>query len=486
MRKASAIKSPSKSATAHKSKPDNKSEPLNSEHFEFLSNALLILNKGFQNLPEFKNALPGSAGVSAVLTATAQRLRDNYPYFHPLYAGQMLKPPHPVAQLAYSLAMTINPNNHALDGGRATSAMEKEAVAQLAAMFGWTRFLGHLCGGGTMANLEALWVAGQAEPEKIILASSQSHYTHERISKVLQLPFETIPSDARGRIDLKLLEKRLKRRDVGTVVVTMGTTATGSVDPLLEILALRAKYNFRIHADAAYGGYFTLVKNLEPDTQKAFAAIGEADSIAIDPHKHGLQPYGCGCILFKDAGVGRWYKHNSPYTYFTSTDLHLGEISLECSRPGAAAAALWATQKLLPLIKRGEFAQGLAQGREAARALYERFRADERFITPFAPELDIVIFALRADSVSTTSMLSGQIFEAAAKRDLHLALADLPVHLFQHLPPNMNRDRETITCLRSALMKPAHFAWVDQIWTRILASITEVENPKKGISRHSK
>ena len=67
-----------------------------------------------------------------VLTATAKRLQDNYPYFHPLYAGQMLKPPHPVAQLAYALAMTINPNNHALDGGRATSAMEKEAVAQLA------------------------------------------------------------------------------------------------------------------------------------------------------------------------------------------------------------------------------------------------------------------------------------------------------------------------------------------------------------------
>ena len=127
----------------------------------------------------------------------------------------------------------------------------------------------------------------------------------------------------------------------------MGTTATGSVDPLHEILALRKKYDFRIHADAAYGGYFTLVENLEPDTQKAFAAMGEADSIAIDPHKHGLQPYGCGCILFKDPGVGRWYKHDSPYTYFTSTDLHLGEISLECSRPGAAAAALWATQKLL-------------------------------------------------------------------------------------------------------------------------------------------
>jgi len=357
---------------------------------------------------------------------------------------------------------------------------------QLAAMFGWKKFLGHLCSGGTMANLEALWVAAQSAPGKTIVASSQSHYTHERISKVLQLPFETIPSDARGRIDLKLVEKRLKRRGVGTIVVTMGTTATGSVDPLHEILALRKKYNFRIHADAAYGGYFSLVENLQLDTQKAFAALGEADSIAIDPHKHGLQPYGCGCILFKDPGVGRWYKHNSPYTYFTSNDLHLGEISLECSRPGAVAAALWATQKLLPLTRGGEFAQGLTQGREAARALYKRLQADDRFTTTLAPELDIVIFALRAESVSTTSLLSRQIFEAAAKRDLHLALADLPIDLFPNLPPNMKRDRQTITCLRSVLMKPAHFDWLDRIWQRILLSVADVQNTKTRISSPGK
>jgi glutamate/tyrosine decarboxylase-like PLP-dependent enzyme len=209
----------------------------------------------------------------------------------------------------------------------------------------------------------------------------------------------------------------------------------------------------------------------------------ETDSIAIDPHKHGLQPYGCGCILFSDPSVGRWYQHNSPYTYFTSTDLHLGEISLECSRPGAAAAALWATQKLLPLIKAGEFAQELAKSREAARALHARLRADERFITPFAPELDIVIFALRADSLSAASMLSRQIFEAAAKRDLHLALADLPVELFQNIPSNMKRDRDTITCLRSVLMKATHFNWVDHIWARICESTADAKNSKTAISR---
>src|SRR5713226_3735061 len=362
--------------------------------------ALKKLDTGFSELPAQESRAPGFERMAEVLTTTAERLQDNYPYFHPLYAGQMLKPPHAVARLAYALAMWINPNNHALDGGRATSAMEKEAVAEIAGMFGWKNFLGHLCGGGTMANLEALWVAGQLHPGKKILASAQAHYTHQRISSVLQLEFESVPVDSQARMDPDALRKRLARGDVGTVVATMGTTATGSVDPLPEILALRDKFGFRIHADAAYGGYFGLVENLAERAKSAFARISEVDSIVIDPHKHGLQPYGCGCVLFRDPNVGSLYKHDSPYTYFSSAELHLGEISLECSRPGASAAALWATQKLLPLVKHGEFAQRLERGRSAALALYEKTTADDRFLTSFGPELDIVVFAPRAASVS--------------------------------------------------------------------------------------
>lgn len=265
-----------------------------------LLGAVKKLEEGFRGLPAFEPDAPEIGRVAETLAMTADRLRDNYPYFHPLYAGQMLKPPHVVARLAYALAMWINPNNHALDGGRATSAMEKEAVAEIAAMIGWKEFLGHLCGGGTMANLEALWVAAQEHPGKKILASEQAHYTHKRISAVLQLEFESVACDARGRMDMDELERRVQRGDVGTVVATMGTTATGSVDPLPEIFALREKHGFRIHADAAYGGYFVLAENLAEEAKEAFSRIGGADSIVIDPHKHGLQPYGCGCVLHRD------------------------------------------------------------------------------------------------------------------------------------------------------------------------------------------
>ncbi len=447
---------------------------LDQKSLSALVEAVKRLDDGFDKLPDYESGAPGIGGLPEVLNATAERLRDNYPYFHPLYAGQMLKPPHAIARLAYALAMWINPNNHALDGGRATSQMEKEAVAEIAGMFGWKNFLGHLCGGGTMANLEALWAAGQLNPGKKILASEQAHYTHGRISSVLQLPFESLPCDARGRMDVHALTKRMERGGVGTVVATMGTTATGSVDPLPEILALRAKHGFRIHADAAYGGYFVLAENLEERAGRAFARIGEADSIVIDPHKHGLQPYGCGCVLFRDPGVGRLYKHDSPYTYFSSAELHLGEISLECSRPGAAAAALWATQRLLPLKKGEEFARGLELGRKAALKLFEKLRADSRFVTAFPPELDIVVFAPRAESISETSALSRRVFESAARHELHLAVAELPVSFWKENLGAMNRDRETVTCLRSVLMKPEHFDWVERIWELLSKSTEEI------------
>ena len=433
-----------------------------------LDAALERLRAGFADLPDLDDTFPlaptgrGGQEVWEVLAEVAERLKDNYPYFHPLYAGQMMKPPHPVARLAYALAQWINPNNHALDGGRASSAMEKEAVAEIARMVGWDAHLGHLTSGGTVANLEALWVAGRLHPGKAIVASTQAHYTHQRLSGVMSLPFETIPCDWRGRLDPAALEQRLAAGDVGTVVATIGTTATGSVDPLPAILDLRERFGFRLHADAAYGGYFGLAANLSAETRRAYERLREADSIVIDPHKHGLQPYGCGCVLFRDPEVGRFYKHDSPYTYFTSGELHLGEISLECSRPGAAAVALWATQRLLPLVIDGEFARGLAAGRKAALTLYERVKGDRRFVTAAPPELDILVWAPRAARVSEASARARRLFDEAARRHVHLALAELPLEFFDL--GRMDQDRPTLTCLRSVLMKPEHREWADRIW----------------------
>ena len=450
-----------------------------------LARATEALEAEFCRLPDFDPAThtaSGTAAMAGILDIVAHRLGDNFPYFHPLYAGQMLKPPHPVARAAYALAMNINPNNHARDGGRASSEMEIEAVSQIAAMFGWPpsdekAYLGHLTSSGTIANLEALWVAGQSAPGRRIVASEQAHYTHQRISGVLKLDFASIPTDDRGRMSLDALEAELRRGNVGTVVVTLGTTAIGAVDPLDQILALRQRYGFRVHVDAAYGGYFCLIADaLDEPARRAYGAIGQADSIVIDPHKHGLQPYGCGCVLFRDPAVGRFYKHDSPYTYFTSKELHLGEISLECSRAGASAVALWATQQLLPLVPDGEFARGLALGRSAALDLDRRLRLDQRFepLSAGGPELDIVVWKVAAETLTLASELAKSVFDGSAARNLHLALVQLPHSWFQPASrAAAGKAAEPVTCLRSVLMKPEHREWLDRIWVELTAATAQ-------------
>jgi tyrosine decarboxylase / aspartate 1-decarboxylase len=425
---------------------------LDTESLLLLHDALARLEQGFAALPPLETAPVDPVALRQVLNEVAEHLRDNYPYFHPQYAGQMLKPPHAVARLAYALAMWINPNNHALDGGRASSAMEKEAVAEIARMFGWDAHLGHLTSGGTMANLEALWIAGESKPGTAVVASAQAHYTHGRISAVLKLPFESIPTDDQGRMDMGALEKRLQAGGVGTVVATLGTTAIGSVDPLAQILELRERHGFRLHADCAYGGYYVLADNLATPARAAFDRLAEVDSIVIDPHKHGLQPYGCGCVLFRDPAVGAHYRHDSPYTYFSSKELHLGEISLECSRPGAAAVALWATQRMFPLVRDGEFAQRLHESRAAALEFHAHLAKDPHFIPAFPPELDIVVWAVRAGSAAESSSRAREIFANAERAGLHLALAELPAGFFG----DPWGTGGTVTALRSVLMKPEH------------------------------
>ena len=439
------------------------------ESLTILGECLRSLEQGFSHLPEFSPRLDLER-IRAVLGEAAERMRDNHPYHHPLYIGQMLKPPHPVARLAYALAMFLNPNNHALDGGRASSMMEKEAVAQIARMFGWQSHLGHLCAGGTMANFEALWIGRELRPGQAVAASAQAHYTHARLSAVLGIPFQKVAVDPRGRVDLQALEEALAQDKIGTVVVTLGTTAAGTVDPLTGVLALRDRYDFRIHVDAAYGGYYTLAGNLGPEARAAFDRIGEADSIVIDPHKHGLQPYGCGCVLFRDPAVGRFYRHDSPYTYFSSAELHLGEISLECSRPGAAAVALWTTMRLLPLAPGGAFARGLEACLEAAQMLHHALNQDERFAPLFPPELDIVVWAVRAETASASSARARRIFAAAAERDLHLALATFPRGMLEATAPVARWDADEIVCLRACALKAEHREWMPEILKRLEAA----------------
>jgi len=411
---------------------------------------------------------------AAVFESFTARLRDNYPFFHPAYAGQMLKPPHPAAVVGYLTAMLVNPNNHALDGGPATARMEKEAVAQLAQMFGFATHLGHLTTSGTIANLEALYVARELHPGLGVAYSAEAHYTHGRMCGVLGVQGAGVDVDGAGRMDLGALDTLLARGGIGTVVATAGTTGLGAIDPVHEVLAVARRHGVRVHVDAAYGGFFTLLAGL-PDRagldDAPWRAIAECDSVVIDPHKHGLQPYGCGAVIFADPGVARFYLHDSPYTYFTSDDLHLGEISLECSRAGAAAAALWLTFQLLPPTADG-LGQVLAAGRRAALDWSDLIEGSSRLELYQRPELDIVCYfpvtrprSLTAIDQASARMLAAGMTDQA--EPVFLSTLNVPAARFGQRHPDVLADGDGARILRSVLMKPEAEGYVSQLHARV-------------------
>lgn len=406
-----------------------------------------------------------------------KRLRDNYPFFHPRYAGQMVKPPHPAAIVGYLTAMLINPNNHALEGGPATARMEREAVAQLATMFGFPQHLGHLTTGGTLANLEALFVARETHPGRGVAYSEDAHFSHLRMCHVLGMESYSVPVDAAGRMDMDALEALVRTGRVGTVVLTAGTTGLGAVDPVHEALSLREKYGFRIHVDAAYGGFLCLIADDAEDGVAAapFRAIARCDSVTVDPHKHGLQPYGCGAVLFADPAVGRFYKHDSPYTYFASDDLHLGEIALDTSRAGAAAAALWLTFQVLPPTPEG-LGEVIRPGRRAALRWADMIERTDQLTLYQRPDLDIVTFLPSADRMSEVDRLSGVVMRDGMTADpadaVFVAAYEVTATAMATRGHAIAADAAKARILRSVLLKPESEGWVDYLNNR-LAELTK-------------
>jgi len=466
--------------------------------------AIAEWQEGFGPFQADPSMLVSDERFTSVFAELTGRLRGNYPFFHPSYAGQMLKPAHPAAVAGYLAAMLINPNNHALDGGPATGQMEKEAVALLAAMFGLDTHLGHLTSSGTIANLEALYVARETHPGLGVAYSEEAHYTHARMCGVLGIEGTAVPVDGAGRMDPAALDALLAGGRIGTVVATAGTTGLGAIDPVHEILAVARRHGARVHVDAAYGGFFSLLAGQAPLAEAGPAgqagpagpaaqagaaggdqtagagqpsldpapwrAIADCDSVVVDPHKHGLQPYGCGAVLFKDPEVGRFYLHDSPYTYFTSDELHLGEISLECSRAGASAAALWLTLQLMPLTPDG-LGRVLAACRRAALDWAGLIGESGLLDLYQPPELDIVCYFPRLPGATMSGIDDASVSMLArgmkASRPVFLSTLRVTSAGMSRRHPGIRADGGGARILRSVLMKPEALGYVTELHARV-------------------
>ncbi|WP_019890270.1 pyridoxal phosphate-dependent decarboxylase family protein [Streptomyces purpureus] len=346
-------------------------------------------------------------------TLSARLAQESTPWPAPGHLAHMTADTPLEVTLAYLCALLYNPNNIAPEASPVTTALEHEVADDLCRLVGHDPTTGwaHLCSGGHAAGYEALWIARNLRGRAVrgtLLYGRNAHYAWEKAADLLGFgrgEVEVVGVGPRHRMDMADLAARVHRlssagRPVTAVVVTLGTTGHGAVDDLPAVLRLREEcertygVSFRIHVDAAYGGYFRTVDEalLTPEVRAAFRALPLADSVTVDPHKCGRVPYPAGALVLRDRRAVRAVS-TRPGPFGADGDgerLPFAPYTLEGARPGAAAAAVWTAHRIVGLDT-GGYGRLLGGCLRAARALHEAFAAgDGPLVSRTAPDLAVV------------------------------------------------------------------------------------------------
>jgi glutamate/tyrosine decarboxylase-like PLP-dependent enzyme len=437
-------------------------------------------------------------------------LKKSVPFFSMRYQGHMNWDVTLPASLGYFAAMLYNPNNVAFEGSTATTLLEMWVGDDLCRMLGYAipdeaalargavRPWGHITCGGTVSNIEAMWVArnlkfypvvlqaavreeaaltgarniavplptgeikplfdlnlwellnlkaddvlalpsrlgrechidrgavtaavkkydlqhigfgdfcrrflGEFSQMPVLFVPGTKHYSFPKAAAVLGLGANSVvnlPTDCDARANMVALERALEgclqhRQPVYAAVSVIGSTEESAVDPLVELLALRDRYRargleFMIHADAAWGGYLaSLIREDEAGSSppakriaaiplsdyvtQQFAALQHADSITVDPHKSGCIPYPAGALCYRNGAMRDMVTFTCPVFNHGDTEPMMGIYGLEGSKPGAAAAAVYLSHKVIRPTKSG-------YGRIHGQALFNCKRLYARLVS---------------------------------------------------------------------------------------------------------
>jgi glutamate/tyrosine decarboxylase-like PLP-dependent enzyme len=308
-------------------------------------------------------ALPEAGEDPATLMASAAELLFSHSLFngHPRFFGYITSSPAPIGILADLLASAVNPNVGAWTLSPAASEIEAQTVGWIGSLIGYRREgAGLLVSGGNMANFVGFLAAraaaadwnvrreGLARPGAPALAVYCSAETHTWVQKAADLfglgtdAIRWIETDGQQRMRVDALERALAddaARGVRPLLVvgTAGTVSTGVVDPLRAIAAVCRRAGAWFHVDGAYGGFAAAVPGASPE----FAAIAEADSVAVDPHKWLYAPLEAGCLLARSADVLRnAFAYHPPYYHFGVEATNFVDLGLQNSR-GFRALKVW-------------------------------------------------------------------------------------------------------------------------------------------------
>ncbi|MFN6514409.1 MAG: pyridoxal phosphate-dependent decarboxylase family protein [Nostoc sp. CreGUA01] len=205
---------------------------------------------------------------------------------------------------------------------------------------------------------------------------------------------------------------------VYTVVAVIGTTEESAVDPLKKVLELREEFSqkglqFTVHADAAWGGYFATLLRTDADyylpspkdpdlsicplsayVEEQFAALPQADSITVDPHKSGYIPYPAGALCYRNSAMRNLVTFVAPYVFHGEAEPTIGIYGIEGSKPGAAPAAVYLSHRVIRPTKDG-YGRIMAQALFSGDKLYARLLCMAKEEDPFT----IVPLTLIPDSI---------------------------------------------------------------------------------------
>lgn len=253
---------------------------------------------------------------------------------HPRMFGYVQAPGTAIAAISDLLASTLNANLTAWRSAPAAVEIERLTIDWIKEILGVNaNAAGLFVSGGSMANLAALAAARQAKaPADFarkgmqslhsvlrVYVSQETHYSIAKAAALLGLGRDNVRSiavDERFKIRIDDLVAKIEEDTrVGHlpffVAANAGTVGTGAFDPLTEVSEVARRFNLWMHVDASYGGFAALA----PSAKHLFGALGEADSIALDPHKWLYLPVDCGCVLYRDAEAARaTFAHEAEYT----------------------------------------------------------------------------------------------------------------------------------------------------------------------------
>lgn len=291
---------------------------------------------------------------------------------------------------------------------------------------------------------------GDTLPASVVLVAATAHYSWEKIVRALgigsnQLVF--IPVDDRYRMNPDALWRTVReltasRTPIMACVSVCGSTEESAIDRLDEVLEVRERaerelgVTFHVHSDACYGGYAASVSRRADGSRRTAAEIREsmgmsgawpddewvrgisalerADSVTIDPHKLGYVPYPAGALLLRDRRARELVAVDPPYLLPTqgldsAEDLFLGRFIFEGSKPGAAAAAVWLSHKVLPLDERGYgylIERTMVGARRMHAALAEADFGEMRIVLLPEPDINIVCYVMHHPSLSTLAAVN--------------------------------------------------------------------------------